>query len=160
MPGLNGWEVARRLRERFGREIIILMVSGNANELVGVPGTGSHDGFVLKPLDQQMLLDSLGRQLGLLWIYEGASDSGSAGTPGARLLPEAAAVHMAGLARLARTGNMRGLAAALAALAEAVPEAGPLVVRLTKALDDFDLAAFQKLLAEQQAGAIAGEQKP
>jgi hypothetical protein len=33
-------------------------------------------------------------------------------------------------------------------LAEAVPAAGPLVARLTAALDAFDLAAFQKLLAE------------
>ena len=38
--------------------------------------------------------------------------------------------------------------------------AGPLVVRLTAALDEFDLAAFQKLLAEQQPEPANGEQKP
>ena len=49
------------------------MVSGNASELVGVVGTGDHDGFVLKPVDQQLLFGMLGRQLGLIWIYEGSA---------------------------------------------------------------------------------------
>jgi CheY-like chemotaxis protein len=158
MPGLNGWEVARRLRERFGREILILMVSGNAAELVGVPLGGTHDGFVLKPLDQQMLLETLGRQLGLIWTFE----SGPARPAAISALPEAARTHLVELARLARTGHMRGLTGALAALAAAVPDAGPLVARLTRALDDYDLAAFQKLLTEQQPNitAPAGEPTP
>ena len=146
MPGLGGWEVARRLRERFGREIIVLMVSGNAAELVGVAGDGPHDGFVLKPLDQQMLLGTLGRQLGLIWIFEGAAQPAAA----PMILPDEARIHLAEMGRLARTGNIRGLSGAVAALAEAVPDAGALVARLTSALDEFDLAAFQKLLIQQQ----------
>ena len=156
MPGLGGWEVARRLRERFGREIGILMVSGNASELVGVVGTGDHDGFVLKPVDQQLLFGMLGRQLGLIWIYEGSVPD----VAPAAALPDAARAHLTELARLARTGHVRGLSAALVALAEAVPAAGPLVVRLTAALDAFDLAAFQKLLAEQQPEVANGEKTP
>ena len=156
MPGLGGWEVARRLRERFGREIGILMVSGNANELVGVVGTGDHDGFVLKPVDQQLLFGMLGRQLGLIWIYEGGAPDATPATA----LPDAARAHLSELARLARTGHVRGLSAALVALAEAVPDAGPLVTRLTAALDAFDLGAFQKLLAEQQPDVANGETTP
>ncbi|WP_156255941.1 hybrid sensor histidine kinase/response regulator [Sandarakinorhabdus oryzae] len=156
MPGLNGWEVARRLRERFGREIIILMVSGNAAELVGVPAGDVHDGFVLKPLDQQMLLEMLGRQLGLIWTYE----AGPARPAALARLPDAARAHLVELARLARTGHVRGLTGALAALADAVPDAGPLVARLTAALDEYDIAAFQKLLAEQQPEAVPGEKTP
>jgi hypothetical protein len=49
---------------------------------------------------------------------------------------------------------VRGLSANLAQLADAVPQAAPLVTRLTKALDDYDLATFQKLLAEQQPDAV------
>ena len=52
------------------------------------------------------------------------------------------------------------LAAALAALAQAVPDAGPLVARLTAALDAYDLAAIQKLLAEQQPAAANSEPTP
>ena len=156
MPGLGGWQVARRLRERFGREIGILMVSGNASELVGVVGTGDHDGFVLKPVDQQLLFGMLGRQLGLIWIYEGSVPD----VAPAAALPDAARAHLAELARLARTGHVRGLSAALVALAEAVPAAGPLVARLTAALDAFDLSAFQKLLAEQQPEVANGEKTP
>lgn len=151
MPGLNGWEVAQRLRDRFGRDIAILMASGNAAELVGSQGHGLegglHDGFVLKPVDQGLLFEQLGRHLNLSWIYEGSDRAPWS----VSALPEAARAHLSELARLARTGHVRGLAAALAALDAAVPDAKPLVARLTAALDAFDLAQFQKLLNEQAA---------
>jgi CheY-like chemotaxis protein len=150
MPGLDGWEVARRLRARFGRDLVILMVSGNANELVGRASDGLHDGFILKPVDQQALISSLARNLALIWQHEGAEAATLAESP----LPSEAAAHLAELARLARTGHMRALATALAALAEAVPQAATLVARLNVALDEYDLVMFQRLLAEQ-AGAHA-----
>ncbi len=161
MPGLGGWDVARQLRERFGGDVVILMVSGNATELVGVADNGLHDGFVLKPVDQQVLFGSLGRRLGLIWTYEGADADAAASTfvP----LPAEAREHLAELARLARTGHVRGLSGALAALAAAVPDAGGLVSRLTAALDEYDLPAFQKLLAQQQSdsqNAASGETTP
>jgi CheY-like chemotaxis protein len=153
MPGLNGWEVAARLRERFGRDIRIVMASGNAAELVG--SEGLHDGFVLKPVDQQLLFGMLARQLALVWDFEGIERAEIIEVT----LPEAARTHLAELERLARTGHVRGLSAALAALAEAVPQAAPLVMRLTAALDDYDLAGFQKLLAQQQPGDTNGTNK-
>lgn len=146
MPGLSGWDVARRLRERFGRDLLILMVSGNASELVGAAGDGLHDGFVLKPVDQNALFATLRRHLGLVWRHEAAAVS--ALVPIA--LPAAAHVHLAALAKLARAGRVRDLSAGLTALARAEPDAAALVQRLTTALDDYDLASFQKLLAEQQ----------
>lgn len=154
MPGLSGWEVAERLRARFGRDIRIIMASGNAAELVG--SEGLHDGFVLKPIDQAMLLETLGRQLGLVWHYEGLPPPETLDFT----LPEAAQAHLNELARLARTGHVRGLTAAIAGLASAVPQSAPLVERLTGALDDYDLVAFQKLLSEQQPGAVSGEPLP
>lgn len=153
MPGLNGWEVAARLRERFGRDIRIVMASGNAAELVG--SEGLHDGFVLKPVDQQLLFSMLARQLALVWDFEGIERAEIIEVT----LPEAARTHLAELERLARTGHVRGLSAALALLAEAVPQAAPLVMRLTAALDDYDLAGFQKLLAQQQPGDTNGTNK-
>ena len=150
MPGLSGWEVAQRLRTRFGRDIVILMASGNAAELVGaqargLPETGLHDGFVMKPVDQGLLFEQLGRHLGLAWLFEGVAPAAATANP----LPAAARSHLAELARLARTGHVRSLTAALAALDAAVPAAQPLVRRLGAALDAFDLAQFQKLLNEQ-----------
>lgn len=146
MPGLNGWAVAAQLRARFGRDLRILMASGNAAELVG--RDGEHDGFVLKPVDQQLLFDMLARQLALVWEYEGIDRPETSEVT----LPEAARSHLVELAHLARTGHVRGLTAALAALSDAVPQSAGLVTRLTAALDEYDLAAFQKLLAEQQPG--------
>jgi nitrogen-specific signal transduction histidine kinase/DNA-binding NarL/FixJ family response regulator len=157
MPGLNGWDVARRLRERFGRDILILMVSGNADELVGAVGDGLHDGFVLKPVDQHQLFATLRRHLGLVWRHEGMEAVMAAPIA----LSASAHVHLASLARLARTGRVRDLSAGLNALVEAEPDAAALAARLTTALDDYDLAAFQKLLAEQQlSDGPEGEQTP
>jgi hypothetical protein len=121
------------------------MVSGNTSELIGV--TGDHDDFVLKPVDQPALFDMIGRTLGLIWTHDAAAASAPAP---ATALPDAARAHLAELARLARTGHVRGLAAALTALTEAVPAAAALVARLNTALDAFDLAGFQALLAQQQ----------
>jgi hypothetical protein len=76
-------------------------------------------------------------------------------------LPAGAHAHLAELARLARTGRVRGLSANLAQFADAVPQAATLVARLTTALDDYDLATFQKLLAEQQPDAVPeGKDRP
>jgi signal transduction histidine kinase/DNA-binding response OmpR family regulator len=147
MPGLSGWDVARRLRERFGRNLVILMVSGNASELVGAVGDGLHDGFVLKPVDQQQLFAMLRRHLGLVWRHEAAAAAPIA----SQMLPATAKAYLIELARLARTGRVRDLSASLAQLAAAVPQAAALVARLTTVLDDYDLATFQKLLAEQRA---------
>jgi hypothetical protein len=123
------------------------MVSGNASELVGAVGDGLHDGFVLKPVDQQQLFAMLRRHLGLVWRHEAAAAAPIA----SQMLPAAAKAYLIELARLARTGRVRDLSASLAQLAAAVPQAAALVARLTTVLDDYDLATFQKLLAEQRA---------
>lgn len=146
MPGLNGWDVARQLRARFGRDLMILMVSGNTSELVGAAGDDVHDGFVLKPVDQAQLFASLRRHLGLVWRHEGAP----AATDAPAQLPAESQLYLDELARLARTGRVRALSAQLAEFAAAVPQAAGLTARLGRALDDYDLALFGKLLADQQ----------
>lgn len=60
MPGMTGWELARRLREEHGQTAPIIMVSANALEL-GPPGERQHHDHVLpKPLSLAALLEKIG----------------------------------------------------------------------------------------------------
>jgi signal transduction histidine kinase/purine-cytosine permease-like protein/FixJ family two-component response regulator len=79
MPGLDGPELARILRQRQFRQPII-MVSANARE--DAPPTEArpaYDAYLIKPVRLDGLLEKLGQQLNLSWHYappqtENASD--------------------------------------------------------------------------------------
>jgi signal transduction histidine kinase/CheY-like chemotaxis protein len=78
MPGLNGWELAQRLRDAEYFQPII-MVSADASEgrhlnvasSVDTPEKAPlHQAYVIKPVRLQLLLDHIGRLLDLTWQYE------------------------------------------------------------------------------------------
>ena len=71
MPGMNGWVLARRLRESPAADAPIIMVSANAFESQRDSARQSwHDGFIVKPVDFWQLLEKIRHHLGLDWIYE------------------------------------------------------------------------------------------
>jgi signal transduction histidine kinase/DNA-binding NarL/FixJ family response regulator len=69
MPDKNGWEVSTLLREK-GFKNSILIASANANESDEIK---SHpnivNGYLIKPIKMQALLDKLGHWLSLNWSY-------------------------------------------------------------------------------------------
>lgn len=72
MPGIDGWETIRRLRQlEHLRETRIAVVSANAFDkgLENDAGIRAED-FILKPVRHAELLDWLERQLGLRWLQE------------------------------------------------------------------------------------------
>jgi signal transduction histidine kinase/CheY-like chemotaxis protein len=71
MPGPDGWEVARQLRQVLGSEAPIIMVSANAYESQrGSAGPSFHDDFVVKPVDFWQLLEKIRHHLRLEWLHE------------------------------------------------------------------------------------------
>jgi signal transduction histidine kinase/CheY-like chemotaxis protein len=68
MPGMNGWELARRLRETSANDPIIVMISANASELAG-PFTANrhHDEVLAKPISLPLLLDKIGQRMRINW---------------------------------------------------------------------------------------------
>jgi CheY-like chemotaxis protein len=72
MPGMDGWEIARHLRQAHGSEAPIIMVSANAYESQRGSGAGPsfHDDFVVKPVDFWQLLEKIRHHLNLEWLYE------------------------------------------------------------------------------------------
>lgn len=72
MPGIDGWETIRRLRQlEHLRETRVAVVSANAFDkgLENDAGIRTED-FILKPVRHAELLDWLERQLGLRWLQD------------------------------------------------------------------------------------------
>jgi signal transduction histidine kinase/CheY-like chemotaxis protein len=153
MPGVSGWSVADDLRAadngrahktRHNR-LKIIMVSANAHEFsAGGDGHASHDGFVPKPVELEILLDVIAAHLGLVW------ESGAAPllplTPAARLDLAGAAATIADLRRLGQIGHIRGIEARLNDMTDEFPASLPLVLQLRERVRAFDLKSFLKLL--------------
>ncbi|MFZ5483598.1 MAG: ATP-binding protein [Pseudomonadota bacterium] len=69
MPGMDGWETIRRLREGGLTEAEIAVISANAFERGGDNAVGiGADDFITKPVRVDELLDWIGRRLGLEWV--------------------------------------------------------------------------------------------
>jgi signal transduction histidine kinase/DNA-binding response OmpR family regulator len=154
MPGLSGWEVAARLRAEVatpspeGRPLKIILVSANAHEFAaGGDGHAAHDGFIAKPVELESLLDVIAGQLGLEWLSEVPAANAGAAPEG--LSPpdlSTAAAHLAELRRLGQAGHIRGVEAALNALAAELPASVPLVEALRTHVRAFDLDGYLRLL--------------
>jgi len=66
MPGVDGWEMLRLLRERFDDgSLPVLMFSGAIEETEQVARSRGAEGFVGKPLDPRLLLERARRLLPL-----------------------------------------------------------------------------------------------
>ncbi|WP_076073015.1 hybrid sensor histidine kinase/response regulator [Sphingomonas montana] len=153
MPGLDGWQVAERLRTAHGPRLRIVMVSADAHQFhAGGDGRSSHDAFVTKPVELDALVALIGSQLDLHWdAADQAPESGAtdATQPAATPMPPAPSEAFPFLDRLndyAAVGYVRGMESALNDLAHAVPDAAPLVAVLRRQLNDLDLRSLRKTI--------------
>jgi CheY-like chemotaxis protein len=70
MPGINGLEVAAKLRQRNVNTPIV-MLSADVQEQHGAIGaTFSYDGYLIKPVANSVLLETIASHLALNWIYQ------------------------------------------------------------------------------------------
>jgi signal transduction histidine kinase/CheY-like chemotaxis protein/purine-cytosine permease-like protein len=144
MPGLDGWEVARRLRVAGHDQARIIMISANVNEYrPGSRPDTAHDDFLAKPIDMRELLARIGSLAGIEWLYEAPVP---AVRPGQRVLPPPQ--HLRELEELGRIGYVRGIEAKLAALEAADPTQREFVAELRSLVQRFDLKRYLAVLAE------------
>lgn len=149
MPGLSGWQTARRLRARHGGDLRIAMLSGNAHERHGPPdGEPMHDLFLTKPIELDSLIDAIGALLALRWVRADAPDDAPAPGAGTSPLPAAAQPHVEKLRELLRIGHVRGIEAEIKALDALAPDSRDMIDRLYACLDRFDLPALRAVLDE------------
>lgn len=156
LPGMSGWDVAIKLRERLGENLQILMLSANSDELHRPDfATPVHDLFLVKPVRLEKLAEAIGGLLELSWHWDVPDlllKEGPAGIgprdEGFQPLGEQASGHIDRLREYLRIGYVRGIEAEIRQLAESAPEAASLVARLYDCLDRYDLGGMAKLLQE------------
>lgn len=150
MPRMDGWAVARALREA-GSTAAIVMVSANAGEMrPGGTPTDPHDGFVSKPFDLNRLLDVLHAAAGIVWTRAAPPPSGPvAGTGGFRAEHVPPPRALDDLLELGRIGYVRGIQTKLDELSHLHPECAPFIDHLRQHVRDF---ALNRFMASVEAG--------
>ena len=148
MPDMTGWEVARRLRSaEWARHLKILMVSANAHEYAPGGGGGHlHDGFVVKPIDIALLIDTMGALLGLEWLRELRPAEPHGAAPACEVPPQCGR-HLQDLYELGRIGHVRAIEAKLNQLEAESPANAPLAAHLRGLVASFDLKRYMSVLA-------------
>ncbi len=155
MPGMKGWEVARRLREKFGADIRIVMVSADAHEFQRA-GSGfvAHDQFLLKPIELNALVDAVGGLLRLRWQGPNVEPAEAPPPPSNETvsLPAEAAPLLAQLERDIRIGHLRAVEKSIRDLSENFPQSAPIIPRLHACLDRVDLSGLAAAVRQAQQG--------
>ena len=155
MPGMDGWELARRLRGAGHERAAIIVVSANAGELRPGPAQPAcHDDALPKPVNLGALLDRIRRHLGLDWLPAvpalAVNPAAAGPTSEAPLTP----AQLGELRDLAEIGHVRGLTARLAELSREADD--PALPRLQECAAGIRLQEFIELLDELERRAPAG----
>jgi signal transduction histidine kinase/CheY-like chemotaxis protein len=148
MPGMSGWEVARRLRG-LGHSAPVLMMSANIGDQDDrMDGPPDHDEALSKPVDMHTLLERVGTMLKLEVIR-----AGSEAHRGGLALPARGTVnpglhHIEELQRLGEIGFVSGIEAKLAELEAADLGSSPLVSAARDRIRVYDLRGYMSLLGK------------
>jgi CheY-like chemotaxis protein len=148
MPGMSGWEVAGALRiESAPSHLKIVMVSANAHEYTpACTGGHLHDAFVVKPVDIDFLLESIGALLNLQWVYEAPVSGPPKHSGEVARLPGHSRHHVEDLYQLGRIGHVRGIEAKLREIEAEDKETQALTARLRTLIGNFDLKQYMAVV--------------
>ncbi|MCX8999890.1 ATP-binding protein [Rhizobiaceae bacterium BDR2-2] len=121
MPGMSGWELARRIRRRHGRAFPIMMLSADAGVDRANSDNGDlYDAYIIKPFTFEEFFERIAALVPLVWIYE-TDHPPEIETPvfSKEELPERQRLKQ--LLTLARMGFFRSAEAALADIERSAP---------------------------------------
>ncbi len=147
MPGMDGWETVRRIRDVAHAATPVAIISANAYER-GIHsddntlGIGARD-FFLKPVQVSELLDWVGERLGLSWV-EAHQQCHEPSLPASMVHPPAALLES--LARQVELGYVKGILARLDEIEAADPVYAPFVAEVRELARNFRLDAIAPLL--------------
>jgi signal transduction histidine kinase/purine-cytosine permease-like protein/ActR/RegA family two-component response regulator len=151
MPGIDGWETIRRLRQQGQNAAQIAILSANAFDKgldndVGV----APDDFIVKPLKVDDLLDWLGRKLEIEWITAEAVSAPPAEPAEPPPLIAPGEGELAALDELINLGYLRGILNKLGEIERMDPAHGEFVRVLRDLARQFQLDAMKELLRKMR----------
>jgi signal transduction histidine kinase/DNA-binding NarL/FixJ family response regulator len=145
MPGMDGWEVCRRLRERGHTDLPIIIVSANVLDPTARVTDSMHcNDFLAKPFMLTDLLSKLKLHLGIEWTA--AAPSSSAAVQAVRLIPPRATLNR--LMELGSIGYVKGIHAELDAIVEKNAVYAPFCAELRSLVERFRLPEYTHRLKE------------
>jgi signal transduction histidine kinase/CheY-like chemotaxis protein/purine-cytosine permease-like protein len=147
MPGMNGWELARELRDLHPVAPIII-ISADGRELKTPPADASHhDDTLTKPISMTGLLERIGRLLQLEWVTPGAEAE-----PARDAVTPLTAAQIDKLQEIAAIGYVSGLRTQLDVFERETPESSAHFVHLRALLAEYRLDAFVSSLDRAAKG--------
>ncbi len=115
MPTMSGWEVARRIRQRHGRDLPILILSADAGHERTKPDyAGLFDSYLIKPFGFDELFERLAALIPLSWIREDGTGTEGVPPPVFGTAERPADAQLGQLKTLAELGFVRSIEAMLA----------------------------------------------
>jgi CheY-like chemotaxis protein len=152
MPGIDGWETIRAIREQRLGDAHIAIISANAFDrgLDNDVGIASDD-FIVKPLRVDELLDWIGRKLGLQWVSADLPASAPppaepAAIPAPQALVAPGREQLSALDELASLGYLRGILNKLGEIERESPAHGEFVRVLRDLARQFEFDAIREVL--------------
>jgi CheY-like chemotaxis protein/nitrogen-specific signal transduction histidine kinase len=149
MPGMSGWDVARQVRRRIGRELPIVMLSADAgNERTKPEYADLCDAYLIKPFSFDELYDWLATLVPLTWVHAGE------GTIEAELQPSFAAGELPEphklkqLRTLGETGFVRSIEAMLNDIETSQPATARFCTHMRLLVANFRLRDFLAVIEE------------
>lgn len=150
MPGIDGWETLRRVRQMRLPDVQCAIVSANAFDRGLENDVGIAEGdFLVKPLRHAELLDWLGQRLALDWQHVAPPAALAPDRPGASATTPLALPDVRALAPLAAAlelGYYRGILQALDALEAGDSAHAPFVRRMRTLAQQFQFEAMAQHL--------------
>ncbi len=150
MPGIDGWETIRRLRQQGLSDAHIAILSANAFDkgLDNDVGVSAED-FIVKPLRVNDLLAWLGRKLEIEWVTADTPLPPSVpAEPKPMIAPNGE--YLAALDELIGLGYLRGILTKLAEIENLNPEHGEFVRVLRDLARQFQFDAMKEILRKMR----------
>jgi signal transduction histidine kinase/ActR/RegA family two-component response regulator len=145
MPGMDGWTVAKTLRESGHHQARILMISASALEAHGTPlAQPFHDGYLMKPIDIPRLLETIRQLLKIEWRYDADETKLPRWRPSTGSRPPVKQIEE--LIGLGQIGYIKAIQAKLDEIGQNYPEHADFVSQMHALIDRFDLDQYMATL--------------
>jgi signal transduction histidine kinase/CheY-like chemotaxis protein len=153
MPDMDGWTVARRLREsRRERPAIIMLSAITLEKERQFEPDRVYDDYMIKPLDLRQMLEKFHTLLDIKWTTATERDSPPLAAVTARLPGKGPPLgEIDALIHLGQIGHVRGINAKLAEIESSSPECGAFVQDLRVIVGSLNLPRFLAVLEAQRS---------